>query len=428
MILWGPPGVGKTTLAHLVAQMTKRFFVSFSAVLGGVKELRIHLEEARQRRNLHGRQTVLFIDEIHRFNKAQQDALLPHVENGTVTLIGATTENPSFEVNAALLSRARIIVLNALTPQAVEQLLQRAWSTHIRQQRWPDAQKDDDVLHVLSHAVDGDGRRALNALEAALNDGRALRLSFWFLMATLSSMIERGQPFPSGERAHQIYAATDPDAAAYWLMRMVDAGEDPIFIARRLVIFASEDIGHADPRALSVAVDAMNAVRLVGLPEGVYPLMQATTYLATAPKSNTILRTIQAARNAIKQHGSLPVPKHLRNGTTALNRSLGDGQGYEIHMMLSGPIRQSGLPDRLEKSRFLSRVAKAWRLNLWSAWPICGPGRIPIKLLPNIAGRPATDVLKAGARLSTLLKLTRFPFDVCRPGCHSPTCQTIQNR
>ena len=158
MILWGPPGVGKTTLAHLVAQMTKRFFVSFSAVLGGVKELRIHLEQARQRRNLHGRQTVLFIDEIHRFNKAQQDALLPHVENGTVTLIGATTENPSFEVNAALLSRARIIVLNALTPQAVEQLLQRAWSTHIRQQRWPDAQKDDDVLHVLSHAVDGDGR------------------------------------------------------------------------------------------------------------------------------------------------------------------------------------------------------------------------------------------------------------------------------
>ncbi len=377
LILWGPPGVGKTTLARIVAHKTRAFFEPFSAVLGGVREIRQIVAAAKDRRRMHRRPTILFIDEIHRFNKAQQDALLPHIEDGTLTLIGATTENPSFELNAALLSRAQLVVLRPLAPLALRSILEAAFDHPARVAGWPAATISDGALDALSHTAAGDARRALNALESALD--RDPQVTRDVVAEVLDKKVLRHDK--SGDAHYQTVSAfikamrgSDPDGAAYWLQRMVDAGEDPLFLFRRMVIFASEDIGHADPRALTVALDAMNAFRFVGLPEGMFALMQAATYLACAPKSNTVLTTLAAARKAVAAHGDLPVPAHLRPGSTALMKQLGHGRGYRYPHDFEGHyVVQNHLPDAIAGLRLFApretgeETAMAHRVAAWRA-------------------------------------------------------------
>jgi putative ATPase len=361
LILWGPPGCGKTTLAHLLAHTVQSPFAAFSAVLSGVKELRQILDEARDQQRLHGKPTVLLVDEIHRFNKAQQDAFLPHVEKGLIILLGATTENPSFEVIAPLLSRARVVVLEALNPEDLIVLLKRALQDEERGLGAQRLKADEDALLFIAEHAQGDARSALNTLEVA---------------ATLAAEKETGQlTLPlveeaaqhkallydkGGEEHYNIISAfiksmrgSDPDAAIYWLMRMLEAGEDPLFIARRMVIFAAEDVGNADPQALSLAVAVKEAVHFVGLPEARIPMAQAATYLATAPKSNASYKAMLAALEDVKKHGPLPVPLHLRNAPTRLMKGLGYGKGYQYaHDHEGAVIDQQHLPDALRKRRY----------------------------------------------------------------------------
>ena len=368
LVLWGPPGSGKTTLARLVAGHTRSHFEPFSAVLGGVAEIRKIIKAARERRAYHGQGTILFIDEIHRFNKAQQDALLPHLEDGTVTLVGATTENPSFELNHALLSRVRVFVLQPLDSAALEAVLARAWRHPIRVERWPGAERADDAFQALASLAEGDARRALNALEIALNQGQ--RIDSALVQAVIDRKILAYDRV--GDQHYQVVSAfikamraSDPDAAAYYLQRMVEAGEDPHFILRRMVIFASEDIGHADPRALVVATAAVESFRFLGLPEGLYPLMQAATYLACAPKSDTVKRTIKAARAAVAAHGNAPVPARYRNASTALQKELGHGEGYRYPHHHEGHfVPDDALPDVLRGTRLFEPTAQGEEARL----------------------------------------------------------------
>jgi putative ATPase len=337
MILWGPPGTGKTTLGEVIARATDANFVALSAVSAGVADLRAVVADAQRARAL-GKRTVLFVDEIHRFNKGQQDAVLPYVEDGTITLIGATTENPSFEVNSALLSRSRVFVLHALSDEEVTLIVKRALEDRERGLGAQSIELDDDALDALVGLANGDARVALGTLEFAAGAAPAAPGGVKHIdRALIADALQRRLVSydKKGDNHYDVISAfiksvrgSDPDAAVYWLARMLDAGEDPLFIARRIVILASEDIGLADSRGLSVAMAAQQAVHFIGMPEGFFPLAHATLYLATAPKSNSVGRAYSAALADVNETRNEPVPLNLRNAPTGLMRTLGYGSGY----------------------------------------------------------------------------------------------------
>lgn len=337
LILWGPPGVGKTTLGRIIAERTKARFVPFSAVLGSIAELREIVAAAKESKDYRGERTIVFVDEIHRFNKGQQDAFLPHVENGTITLIGATTENPSFAVNAALLSRCKVIRLEALDERALVAVLTRALNDSSKGLGASGVDAPADVLALIAQSSGGDARRALTTLEAAVDDASRKQLSL-LTREHLAEFVERAPLLydKSGEEHYNVVSAfiksmrgSDPDAAVYWLMRMVEAGDDPLFLLRRMIIFASEDIGNADPQALQLAVATADAFERLGLPEGKIPIAQCITYLASAPKSNRSYLAMQAALTSVKQHPQITIPLFLRNAPTGMMKDLGYGAEYQ---------------------------------------------------------------------------------------------------
>jgi len=338
VILWGPPGTGKTSLARLVAETTRAYFIAFSAVLSGIKEIREVMAEAERARRASGRRTILFVDEIHRFNKAQQDAFLPRVESGDIVLIGATTENPSFEVNAPLLSRSQVFVLKPLSEDDTVTILRRALADEARGLGGLPVRVTDEAVESMARYANGDGRVALNLLEFAAASAPSVDGVALVDEAFLRQSIERRALLydKTGEEHYNLISAlhksmrnSDPDAAVYWLARMLESGEDPLYIARRLVRFASEDVGNADPQALTVAVAAKEACHFIGMPEGNTALTQAVTYLATAPKSNAVYKAyLSAARDAHNDRAE-PVPLHLRNAPTALMKQLEYGRDYE---------------------------------------------------------------------------------------------------
>jgi putative ATPase len=356
MIFWGPPGCGKTTLGHIIAARTGAEFVFFSAVLAGKAEVRRVVEEARQRLATSGRKTILFVDEIHRFNKAQQDAFLPHVEAGTLTLIGATTENPSFEVNAALLSRCRVFVLAPLSEEALLAVLDRAAGSPALLGKT--VTLSTDARRALSASADGDARRLLNLLEATVSaapsdviDGEQVREALQRKQLQYDRAGEEHYNIISA--LHKSMRGSDPQAALYWLGRMLVAGEDPLYVARRLVRFASEDIGLAAPQALVQALAAKDAVHFIGLPEGSLALAQATVYLATAPKSNALYLAEKAVREDIEGKAAEPVPLPIRNAPTALMARLGYGEGYRYpHDYVDRIVSQEYLPESVSGAKY----------------------------------------------------------------------------
>jgi putative ATPase len=371
MILWGPPGVGKTTLARLSAKAFDREFIAISAVLAGVKEIREAIEQAQQNMAQYGKQTILFVDEIHRFNKSQQDALLPHVESGLFTFIGATTENPSFEVNSALLSRAQVYVLKSLTPEELTLLFERA-----RQHAMPDVQFDLAAINALIANADGDARRLLNLVEQVRNavltpNAEVQKIDQAFIDNALSAQARRfdkgGDHFYDQISAlHKSVRGSDPDAALYWFCRMLDGGADPRYLARRIIRMAWEDIGLADPRAMQLANDAAQTYERLGSPEGELALGQAVVYLAVASKSNASYNAFNAARAYVAQDQSKPVPHHLRNAPTKLMKELGHGKEYryahdEPHGYAAG---ENYLPEGMPKPHWYEPVERGLEMQI----------------------------------------------------------------
>ncbi len=363
LILWGPPGTGKTTLAQIIAKATGAHFISFSAVLSGIKEIKEVMAEAARTRQLHNRKTILFVDEVHRFNKAQQDAFLPHVEKGNIVLIGATTENPSFEVISALLSRAKVYTLNPLNEEELKIILNRATDDKIRGLGNLKLKLDPQALDYIAQTANGDARIALSTLEFAAmtttpDKDKKRHITLAIAQETMQKkalVYDKG-----GEEHYNIISAfhkslrgSDPDAALYWLGRMLAGGEDPLFVARRMIRFASEDVGNADPVALQVAIAAKEAYHFLGTPEGELALAQAAVYLAISPKSNSVYTAFQQVQNDIQKTQALPVPLHIRNAPTRLMKELGYGKDYKYpHDHPGHFVDETYLPENLKGRRY----------------------------------------------------------------------------
>jgi len=397
LIFWGPPGSGKTTLAYILARAVEAYFVSFSAVLSGVKDIRAVVAEAESQRKAGGRKTILFVDEIHRFNKAQQDAFLPHVESGLITLIGATTENPSFEIIPPLLSRSRLIVLKPLTEDDLKEVLKQALTDKERGLGDIRVKLSGEALEFIISAAQGDARFALNSLEVAVllasPDEKGVR--HIDLKLAEEAVQKKALAYDKdGEEHYNIISAfhkslrgSDPDAALYWLVRMLAAGEEPLYIARRMIRFASEDVGNADPQALQVAMAALQAYQALGSPEGELALAQAALYLATAPKSNAVYMAFLEGQKDVSRTGSLPVPLHIRNAPTGLMKDLGYGRGYKYaHDFPEALVAQEHLPPEIRgriyyrptkrgMEKIIGERLKKWREYLASFQPSTGGGK-----------------------------------------------------